>query len=261
MPLKESKTLGGFFYLHRLCYRREDVKLRFYSVFIFPLIYAIIIYMKRKTILQIAAFVVIIGLMFCASTSAQNALVNSATSIGDYFRENRVWGGFIFVAISAVSVLLSPFSSVPLAPSAIMAWGNQTTFGLLFLGWIIGGIFAYFIGSFSREKIIKRFVSFKKVEYYKERISARSQFWLVFLFRLTVPSEIASYTLGIIRYHFWKYLLATILTEVPFALFVVYSGSVLLSGKILYFGAVMLAGAAALYFLYRKVQRKIEKQK
>ncbi len=210
--------------------------------------------------MQIAAFVVIIGLIFYASVSAQNALISSVVSIGDYFRENKVWGGFVFIIISTVAVLISPFSSVPLIPSAIMAWGSELTFLLLLPGWIIGGIFAYFIGSFSREKIIKRFVSFKKVEYYKERISARSQFWLVFLFRLTVPSEIASYTLGIIRYHFWKYFLATILTEIPFALFVVYSGSVLLSGKILYFGAVVLAGAAALYFLYRKVQRKIEKQ-
>jgi len=217
--------------------------------------------MKKKTILQVAAFAVILGLMFYASSSAQNALVRYADDIGNYFRENAILGGFIFVAVSALAVLLSPFSSVPLVPSAIMAWGNFATFWLLYLGWIIGGIIAYFIGSFFSERIIRRFIPLEKVDYYKERISANSQFWLVFLFRLAIPSEAASYTLGIIRYHFWRYLLITILTEIVFALFVVYSSAILLSGKILYFSAVILAGAAALYILYRYVQRRIKKQK
>lgn len=211
--------------------------------------------------MQIAAFAIIFGLMFYASSSAQNALVKYAGSIGDYFRENRILGGFIFTFVSAAAVLLSPFSSVPLVPSAIMAWGNFLTFWFLYLGWIIGGIVAYFVGSFFRERIIKRFITLEKVEYYKERISANSQFWLVLLFRLAIPSEAASYTLGIIRYHFWKYLIITILTEIVFALFVVYSGAILLSGKILYFGAVLLAGGAAVYFLYRYVQHRLKKQK
>jgi uncharacterized membrane protein YdjX (TVP38/TMEM64 family) len=215
--------------------------------------------MKKKTILQIAAFAVILGLMFYASSEAQNALVKYADDIGDYFRLNPIWGGILFVAVSALAVLFSPFSSVPLVPSAIMAWGNSGTFWLLYLGWIIGGVFAYLIGSFFRERIIKRFIPLEKVEYYKERISANSQFWLVFLFRLAIPSEAASYTLGIIRYDFWKYLAVTILTEIFFALFVVYSSSVLLSGKILYFIAVLIAGGAALYSLYRYVQRRIKK--
>lgn len=216
--------------------------------------------MKKKTILQIAAFAVILGLMFYASSEAQSALVKYADSIGDYFRENPIRGGLIFIFVSAAAVLLSPFSSVPLVPSAIMAWGNFTTFWLLYLGWIIGGVAAYFIGSLFSEKIIKRFIPLEKVEYYKERISARSQFWLVLLFRLAIPSEAASYTLGIIRYNFWKYFAVTILTEIVFALFVVYSSAILLSGKILYFIAILIAGGLALYFLYRYVQRRIKKR-
>ncbi|MFA4817174.1 MAG: VTT domain-containing protein [Parcubacteria group bacterium] len=216
--------------------------------------------MKRKTTLRVAAFAVILGLMFYASSEAQSALVKYADSIGAYFRANAILGGIIFIAVSALAVLLSPFSSVPLVPSAIMAWGNFTAFWLLYLGWIIGGVIAYFVGSFFSEKIIKRFIPLEKVDYYRERISANSQFWLVFLFRLAIPSEAASYTLGIIRYDFWKYFAVTILTEIVFALFVVYSSAILLSGKILYFSAVILAGGAVLYFLYRYVQRRIKKQ-
>lgn len=210
--------------------------------------------------MRFTAFAVIVGLMFYASSAAQNALVKYAGDIGNYFRLNPVWGGLIFTFVSAAAVLLSPFSSVPLAPSAIMAWGSFLTFWLLYFGWIIGGVIAYFIGSFFSERIIKRFIPLEKVEYYKERISARSRFWLVLLFRLAIPSEAASYTLGIIRYNFWKYLAVTILTEIIFALFVVYSSAILLSGKILYFAAVLLAGGAVLYFLYCFIQRRIKKR-
>lgn len=210
--------------------------------------------------MQLAAFAIIIGLMFYASSSAQNALIKYADDIGNYFRENAILGGLIFIGVSALAVLFSPFSSVPLVPSAIMAWGNFSTFWLLYLGWIIGGVAAYFIGSFFSEKIIERFIPLEKVDYYKERISANSQFWLVLIFRLAIPSEAASYTLGIIRYHFGKYLIITILTEIVFALFVVYSSAILLSGKILYFAALLLAGGATLYFLYRYVQRRLKKR-
>lgn len=216
--------------------------------------------MNRKTILQVAAFAIIIGLMIYGSQVIQQKIIGSVDMLGLYLQQHVILGMLIFFSVSVVAVLLSPFSSVPLVPSAIMAWGNFSTFWLLYLGWIIGGIIAYFIGSFFSEKIIKRFIPLEKVDYYKERISVNSQFWLVLLFRLAIPSEAASYTLGIIRYHFWKYLAVTILTEIIFALFVVYSSAILLSGKILYFSAVIIAGGTTLYFLYRYVQRRIKKQ-
>lgn len=217
--------------------------------------------MDNKKILVFLAVLIAIALILCFSSYLRDVLFNLIGYLGDYLKENKILGGILFVAISAVAVLLSPFSSVPLVPSAIMAWGSFLTFFLLLSGWIIGGIAAYLVGSYSREKIIKRFFSFEKVEYYKKHISPQSQFWLVLFFRLAIPSEIAGYTLGIIRYQFGKYLLATFLAELPFAFFVIYSGSVLLSGRILFFTGVIFILSIAFFFFYREFQKKIKSQK
>lgn len=214
--------------------------------------------MNYRKYLTILAFAIIIGLVIYASAELQGNIINSVNYLGGYFRDHVVLGGLIFFGISMVSVLISPFSSIPLVPSAIMAWGSLATFFLMFPAWIIGGILAYYVGLLSGKKIIKRFISFEKVEYYRACISTRSQFWLVFLFRLAIPSEVAGYTLGIIHYDFWKYLLITIFTELPFALVVIYSGSILIKGKILIFAAVAGIAAIIFYVLYREFNKKLK---
>lgn len=214
--------------------------------------------MGNRKIFALLAVLFFVALILLSSSLLQDLLFSSIDFLGEYFKENKALGIIIFFVFSAVSVLLSPFTSVPFVPSAIMAWGNFLTFLILFLGWVTGGVFAYLVGSFSREKIIKKIFSFGKIERYKKRISPQTQFWLVLLFRLAIPSEIAGYTLGIIRYQFKKYLLATFLAELPFAFFVIYSSSVLLSGEILLFAGILLAGTIVFFLLYRAFHKKIK---
>lgn len=116
--------------------------------------------MANGKIFAVLAVLSFIALVLFSSSVLQDLLFNSIDFLGKYFKENKILGMIIFFLFSATSVLLSPFTSVPFAPSAIMAWGNFLTFLILFLGWVTGGIFAYLIGSFSREKIIKKIFSF-----------------------------------------------------------------------------------------------------
>ncbi|MBU1159949.1 VTT domain-containing protein, partial [Patescibacteria group bacterium] len=207
--------------------------------------------MINKRTIAVFIAVVVIAILLYFSVSLRDLFLEYVVSIGDYLQKNKTLGAIVFVGISALSVLISPFSSVPLVPSAIMAWGNFLTFGLLIAGWMIGAIFAYLIGSFSRKKIIARFVSLEKVEYYKQKISARSQFFLVLLFRLAIPSEVAGYTLGIVQYNFSKYVIATFLAELPYAFFVVYLSAVLVSGRISLFIGVVILGIILFFLPYR----------
>ncbi|MFH1956183.1 MAG: hypothetical protein ABIJ28_00850, partial [Patescibacteria group bacterium] len=103
------------------------------------------------------------------------------------------------------------------------------------------------------------FVSLEKVEYYKQKISARSQFFLVLLFRLAIPSEVAGYTLGIVQYNFSKYIIATFLAELPYAFFVVYLSAVLVSGRISLFIGVVILGIILFFLLCRYFQKKLKK--
>jgi len=71
--------------------------------------------------------------------------------------------------------------------------------------------------------IFKRVLPLKKMEMYQKKFSEHSEFILVVLFRLALPSEVTGLVLGSLRYNFLKYLAATIISEIPFALVVVYS--------------------------------------
>lgn len=216
--------------------------------------------MNPNKSITLLAFIVLIGLVIYASAELQGNIVNSVNYLGSYFGNHPFLGGLIFFGISIVAVLVSPFSSVPLVPSAIMAWGSLVTFFLMLPAWIIGGLLAYYAGSLSREKIIRHYISFVKIDYYKNRISPHSQFWLVLLFRLAIPSEVAGYTLGIVRYDFWKYFLITIITELPLALVVVYSGTILIKGKILLFAVVAGVAIIVFYVLYWEFNKKLKEK-
>jgi uncharacterized membrane protein YdjX (TVP38/TMEM64 family) len=215
--------------------------------------------MNYKKYITIFAFTVIVGLIVYASAELQGHIMNSVSYLGDYFRNHVFLGGLIFFGISIISVLISPFSSVPLIPSAILAWGSFLTFSLLFPAWVIGGILAYFIGSLSQEKILRHLFSLEKIEYYKQLISPRSQFLLVFIFQAVTPSEISSYTLGIIHYDFKKYFIIIALTDFLYALSIVYAASLLVSGKILIFAIILLVGGSLLYFIYREFNKRLNK--
>jgi uncharacterized membrane protein YdjX (TVP38/TMEM64 family) len=216
--------------------------------------------MNTRRIIALVIFAVIISAVIYVASMAQSVALGSIDTIGAYLEAHRILGIFIFFGISVLAVLVSPLSSVPIVPSATLAWGGLITLGLLVPAWMVGAVFAYYIGAYSREKIIRRFVSFEKVEYYKKRISPRTQFWLVLLFRIAVPSELAGYTLGIVRYDFKKYLLATFLVELPVALVVIYSSSFLLSGRLLIFSEIIIGAILVFYIAYLILKKQIEKK-
>ena len=49
-------------------------------------------------------------------------------------------GAIAFVLFAALSAILACFSSALLLPAAVFAWGTTVTRGLLWLGWLLGGL-------------------------------------------------------------------------------------------------------------------------
>ncbi len=146
----------------------------------------------------------------------------------------------VFVILGAISAMLSPFSSAPLIPFAVAIWGKTLTIVLLFIGWIIGGSLTYLLGNKIGYHILKNYVTLDgAIATYRHRLNPGTEFTIVLLFRLAMPAEIPGYILGTIRYNFWKYLLATGIAELPFAILTVYAG-----GAVLDKNPYMLAGMA-----------------
>lgn len=175
--------------------------------------------------------IIAVAFLFWSSISVQSIFYESALSIEKYATQNEILVIAIFIVLAAFSAMLSPFSSLPLVPVAIMIWGNFLTGIFLLVGWLAGGTLTYIIGYYAGYPLVSQFASFEKVKYYKEKIPEKAEFWLILLFRFSMPAEISGYALGIIRYNFGKYFLATFLAELPFAFATSYAGNAIISDK------------------------------
>lgn len=152
-------------------------------------------------------------------------------------------GVFVFIGLSAFSAMLAFFSSAILLPVAIYAWGDRTTFVLLWLGWFLGGVTSYTIGRYLGRDVVLWVVPAERLRGYERRLAAQATFGRVLLFHLLVPSEMPGYVLGLLRYPFQRYIAVVALAEIPFAAGAIYLGSTFVEGNLPLF--VILAAAAA----------------
>jgi uncharacterized membrane protein YdjX (TVP38/TMEM64 family) len=97
----------------------------------------------------------------------------------------------------------------------------------------------------------------KVLDHMDARVQRSASFGLVLLFQLALPSEFPGYILGLVRYRFWKYLLALALAELPIAATTVYVGAGLIerrSATIVSWGlALAILSIGALYFLRKRM--------
>lgn len=215
-----------------------------------------------KRILVTFIFVLGAALLFWSSRSLQGIFFETVASVQEYTHEGTVPVATLFIVLAALSAMLSPFSSIPLVPVAIMVWGKSLTVVFLLSGWFIGGVLTYIVGYFVGYPLVRQFSSFEKIRYYREKISEKTEFLLVLLFRLSMPAEIPGYVLGIARYHFGKYLLATLIAEAPFVIIVTYASEALVVNNVKMFIALVavicIAIASLFYFFTKKLKLKDE---
>lgn len=183
----------------------------------------------RSHYLIVLILIFAIAIIFWTIPPAQELFYRFVDYLKIFINQHQNWGIFIFILFAAFSAILSPFSSMPFVPPAILIWGEPLTVLFLTSGWLIGAIAAYFVGYFFGKPVVNYFVHKNKIKYYQAKIKPKAKFWLVFLFRLALPSEIASYILGIARYNFRNYLIVTLATEAIFAAFAIFASGAILT--------------------------------
>jgi len=149
-----------------------------------------------------------------------------------------------FVILAMISAVLAFFSSAVLVPVAILAWGKPATLALLWLGWLLGGIASFCIGRFLGRSVAATLIGETKIAAWEEQFNRRAGFLHILLFQTAVPSEIPGYVLGILHYRFLFYLIALAVSELPYAVAVVYLGEFFLEGESFIF--MVVGGAAVL---------------
>jgi len=168
-------------------------------------------------------------------------------------------GVVVFVLLAAVSAILAFFSSALLLPAAVYAWGNTVTFGLLWLGWLLGGMCTYALGRGLRRPNENAARTSRQLDFYVQRVRGDVTFTLVLLLHLAMPSEIPGYLCGYLGVRRRTYLAALAVAELPYAFGAVMLGDGVVNRQIGWLVAFGMVGAAfslcASWVLHRKLDQ------
>jgi uncharacterized membrane protein YdjX (TVP38/TMEM64 family) len=188
-----------------------------------------------------------IGLAVVASSSAMHAgLLRILGATHSIVEQHAVLGAVIFVVLAAVSAMLAFVSVAVIVPAAVFAWGAPASIGLLWLGWIVGGIATYGVGRYLGRRAVHWLSAERALRRLEEHLAPDTPLWLITLLQLALPSELPGYVLGLVRYPFTRYLVALAVAELPFTVATVRLGSSFVEGRssqILVIGAVIAVGS------------------
>lgn len=192
------------------------------------------------------------------SDDLHQALLEVLDAASKLIAERPFLGAVLFVALSALSAMLAFVSSAVLVPVALYTWGETVCAVLLWLGWILGGATAYTLGRWLGRPVVRWLLPTETLDRYEDRLSTDTPFGLIVLLQLALPSEVPGYLLGLVRYPFWRYLLALALAELPYAVGTVYLGESFLERRLILLLALGAAGAVFMFLAVRTLQRRLQ---
>lgn len=219
--------------------------------------------MKRETfhinqrLLRLLGGILLVAILVVSVTSLQGLLRDSITQLQHLIALYPLSGALAFVGLAGVSSLLSMFSSMPLVPFATAVWGPPVTITLLLTGWLLGASAAYGLAR-STSGVLKHIISPASLDMYRARLDKKATFWVVVLFRLVMPAEVAGYVLGFLRYNFLSYLLATLIAEVPTAVVSVYASDAFLQAQTTRFLAIVVGAGLVTSILFHWFHKHID---
>lgn len=136
-------------------------------------------------------------------------------------------GPFAYIAILALSVVISPIPSAPLAVIAGTIWGALMAGIYSIIGGFIGGLIAYLLGRTLGRLAIKSLTG--KFIYFSKNKGETYLSWLIFITRMLpiFSFDLISYAAGIAGLSLPKYAIATFLGMIPSTFLLTYMGGAL----------------------------------
>jgi uncharacterized membrane protein YdjX (TVP38/TMEM64 family) len=170
-----------------------------------------------------------------------------AVPIEQALADHAALGVAVFVATSALAVLMPALTNLPLVPVAVLAWGPWWTAALLLVGWTLGSLLSFALGREARALIVRRFPSVQRHAQIERLIHPRHRLASLVLLRMTFPVDVLSYALGLFSpaTTLAQNTLATLLGAAPFALLFAWVPVMPLPLQLAVFG-----GSALLFVLY-----------
>jgi uncharacterized membrane protein YdjX (TVP38/TMEM64 family) len=209
---------------------------------------------RRLALLALAVAVLVV---IASADSLHGLLVSLTERVTPLMQSRPAVGALLFVLVSALSAMLAFFSSAVLVPVAVQVWGLWGTIGLLWVGWIVGGVLAYTIARTAGRPMVARLVKAEALARYESRVTDHAPLGLVLLFQLGLPSEIPGYLLGLARYSLPRYLVALAVAELPWAIVTVLLGTTLMERRVPVLIAVGSVAAALSGFAFVALHRRL----
>ncbi|NMM25873.1 MAG: TVP38/TMEM64 family protein [Glaciimonas sp.] len=166
--------------------------------------------------------------------------------------QHRVLGAGIYFVLVVASVVLLPFSSLPLLPFATQNFGVLLTALLSAAGWWVGCLIAFQIARLGR-RYLERITSMQAVDRIEDKIPDDVGFGGIVVLRMILPVDVVSFALGLLkRLRFRTYAAASLIGILPFAFVMSYAGGQLGAGRFLSF-ALIVAGMVAVVLIIRRL--------
>lgn len=211
----------------------------------------------RTRVLGLAAAVLAAALLISLDPVFEK-LRSVLDGVAPILAAHAILGPLLFIAVSALSAMVTFVSSAVLVPAAVVAWGQVRTAILLWTAWIVGGSVAWALGRALGRPVVRRLVGDDRFEAFSRRFGAGTRFPVLVLFQLSVPSEVPGYVLGTAGTPFFRYLAALALAELPFAIGAVGLGQSLVDGKALPLVVLGAVGVAVSFAAMRWLGREVE---
>ena len=194
---------------------------------------------------EIIAFT-IVGITFIASSYFS---LKYSDLLKEIIELKGLIGMTVYVLLEIASIVIVPVTTFPLLPIAVVLWGSFIAAVLNIIGWIIGAAIAFYLARKYGRPFVSRFIKTKHIIHLEKLVPHKNIFWSIVILRISIPTDILSYTLGLFtNIPMNTYLVATFFGLIPFAFIFAYSVSL----PIWYQIAALVLSALLIYYGYHK---------
>ena len=172
-----------------------------------------------------------------------------APRLAQAMQGHETLAAWLFLASSALAVVLPLLSNLPLVPAAVQLWGPGWTAAALLAGWTLGSWLAFVLGRLVRHGWLQHAPGLRQATDVDRWIHPRHPVASLVLLRVAFPIDVLSFALGVFSAQTTvaRLLVSTLVGAAPFAVLFAWLPQLRRTWQLalLLAGALVFAGYAA----------------